>query len=240
MQQNVGIAYLHNHFHIESWELMFSRIPLLKDMGVKILYLEWPKATLGPLFSHFNKTGDVGVLQQHLNLFLSFIPQQVPYVVKLCAVAHANGQTVIPIDSSSFPGMEDQMIEDMQYKNNLRDNYMQFQIAKHQLETAADKKFAVLLGINHFNVARNLNIQTIGLFPGPETKKTLAPPTELQAVLWSMQRHQNTADINFTLSTSSNPKSICNTQLKRLGFFASAGIIAAVAVGVALSTLVAP
>jgi hypothetical protein len=239
-----GLVYLHCHLHVESWEFMSHRMTLFKNAGVTVLYLELPKTVLGPVFQQFNQAGDKQCLLEHLTFYRLNLPEQKPYYIDLCVAARANGIEIIPIDSSGALFVEGNATVANLIKNNqFRDQYMRLQICKHQREGPGNKKFVALVGIYHADVARQLNLPTIGLHPNAQAQSLIPQQLTSQGMYEWLRALREKADINFVLSSTYQPKakSGCPSLLMRVGFFAAAVVgVAAVAASYAAQRYGAP
>ena len=228
-----GLVYLHCHLHVESWEFMCHRMTLFKNAGVTVLYLELPKTVLGPVIQQFNQTGDKQCLVEHLNFYRLNLPEQKPYFIDLCVAARANGIEIVPIDTSGALLVEgNATVENLIKNNQFRDQYMRLQICKHQREGQGEKKFVALVGMYHADVARQLNLPTIGLHPNAQAQSLNPQYLTSQRMYEGLRALRQEADINFVLSSTYQPKakSSCPSILMRVGFFAAAVVgVAAVA-----------
>jgi hypothetical protein len=228
LKDNAGVAYLHTHLHVESWEFLYHRIDFLKNAGVRVFYLELPKTLLDPLFHAFNRTGNRLMLEEHLSLYHQSMPEQHPYIVRLCTSAYKNGIQVLPIDSSAALRPNTQKLLDNE-NNHYRDQYMRVQIIKHQQVRQGEYKFAALFGMFHAKIADELRIPTIGLYPDSQThmlKRSLNFSTTVFQMM-EEKKIEKATDINFQLSSTYKPKpKSCRTPLMlKVGFFAAAAYV---------------
>lgn len=239
LQRNQGTVYLQSHLHVESWQLMCERMPLFKRENIKVLYLELPCTLMGPLFKHFNKSGDTKLLQEHLELFPMGLPERIPYFIALCRLAYMHGIEVFPIDTSAALLMPHEANTPKQLQNNsYPDQYMRTQIVKHQRAGGA-KKFVGLLGALHDNVAHELKIPTIIFVPDPDVvslnPKVISSKELLQQMLSLRDCGNLTLELYSTYKQTEKKACCSSSTLKRVGFFTAATAVAVTAVTYALT-----
>lgn len=229
LECNVGLFYLHNHMHLESWLFLCDRMGELARRNVKYFYVEMDKILLSPLFAEFHRTGNEALLQEHFEMHNLAMPELIPLFYQLIVTAKRHGISVLPVDSGTTTPEDFSTVEKVFSSNQRRDKLIAANVSLCQ-QQYNNPKFIALFGALHYSAAQKLNVPAALML------------TDGKAVSINTKRHPS-AELNdpFEINEkdmviklpSMRPKKPC-CSLLRFGLFSIAATAAVLGAAVKL------
>ncbi len=218
LEDNLGLFYMHNHYHLESWHFLCDKMAEFARKNVSVCYVEMSNIALSPLFLEFERTGDAGFLKEHLDMYNLTMTELPSLFYHLAISAKHHGVSVIPVDSSVSTANDLATFENLFAWNKRRDNLIAANISIYQRERN-HPKFIALFGSMHLPVAKKLNVPSVlmktdGQAISINTKRVESGNLDASLELLDL----NDVDIVVELSSKKPKKACCS--LFRFGLFA--------------------